>query len=124
MVNETAKHYTENGARPLYVLLLDAAKAFDKVAFNELRDRTVCPRIINLLYFMYTNQSFSVKWNNEQSDYIKILNGVTQGRVISPLLFNCYNDDLFIQLQHSGLGCHVECSYAGAFGHADDILLY
>ena len=45
MVNETAQYYTENGARPVYVLLLDALKAFDKVAFNaifnELRDRSM-----------------------------------------------------------------------------------
>ena len=48
-----------------YVLLLDTSKAFDKVAFNvlfnELRDRAGCPRIMKLLYFMYTNQSGSVK---------------------------------------------------------------
>ena len=77
-----------------------------------------CPRIINLLYFMCTNQSCSVKWANEQSDYFKILNGVKQGGVISPLLFSCYIDNLFMfpQLQQSCLGCHVDCSYAGAFG--------
>ena len=31
MVIETVQYYTENGARPVYVLLLDASKAFDKV---------------------------------------------------------------------------------------------
>ena len=71
MVIETVQYYTENGARPVYVLLLDASKAFDKVRvafnvlFNELRDRAVCPRITKLLYFMYTNQSCSVKWDNK-----------------------------------------------------------
>ena len=47
MAIETVQYYTENGARPVYVLLLDAFIAFDKVAFNvifnELRDRAVCP---------------------------------------------------------------------------------
>ena len=68
MVIETVQYYTENGARPVYVLHLDAFKAFEKVAFNvlfnELRDRAVCPSIIKLLYFVYTNQSCSVKWDN------------------------------------------------------------
>ena len=46
MVNETVQYYnTENGAKPVYVLLLDDSKAFDKVAFNvlvnELRDRSL-----------------------------------------------------------------------------------
>ena len=53
MANETIKHYTENGAKPVYVLLLDASKAFDKVAFNVsfngVRDRSLCPKIAKLL---------------------------------------------------------------------------
>ena len=44
MVIETVQYYTENGARPVYVLLLEASKSFDKVAFNvlfnELRDKS------------------------------------------------------------------------------------
>ena len=84
----------------------------------------MCPRIIKLLYFMYnTNQSCSVKWGNKQSVYFKILNGVKQDGVISILLFSCYIDNLFTQLQHSGLGCHASCSYVGAFRYADDIAL-
>ena len=127
MVIETVQYYTENGARPVYVLLLDASKAFDKVTFNvlfnKLQDQTVCLRIIKILYFIYTNQSCSVKRDNKQSGYFKISNGVKQGGVISPLLISCYIDNLFTQLQHSGLDCHVGCSYAGAFGYADDIAL-
>ena len=72
---------------------------------------------------MYTNQSCSVKWDNKQSDYFKISNGVKQGGVISLLLFSCYIDSLSTQLQHSGLGCHVGSSYAGAFGYVDNIAL-
>ena len=75
------------------------------------------------MYFMYTNQSCSVKWGNEQSDCFKISNGVKQGGVISLLLFSCYIENLFTQLQQSGLGCHVGCSYVGAFGYTDDIVL-
>ena len=63
------------------------------------------------------------KRDNKQSDYFKISNGVKQGGGISPLLFSCYIDNLFTHLQHSGLGCHVGCSYAGACGYADDIVL-
>ena len=127
MVIETVQYYTENGARPVYVLLLDASKGFDKVAFNvlfnELRDRAVFPRIIKLQYFTYTNQSCSVKYDNKRSDYFKISNGIKQCAVVSPLLFSCYIDNLFTHLQHSGLGCYVGCSYAGVFGYAVDITL-
>ena len=54
MVIETVQYHTEYSARPVYVVILDASKAFDKVAFNvlfnELRNRAVCPRIKKLLY--------------------------------------------------------------------------
>ena len=36
MFNDTVQYYNKNGARPVYVLLLDATKAFDKVAFDVL----------------------------------------------------------------------------------------
>ena len=56
MVIETVQYYTENGAKRVYVLFLNASKAFDKVAFNvivnKLQDRVVCPRIIKLLYYI------------------------------------------------------------------------
>ena len=71
----------------------------------------------------YTNQSCYVKWGNEHSDSFNVSNSVKQGGVISPLLFSRYIDQLFSQLEHSGLGCHVGASYAGAFGYADDIAL-
>ena len=94
MVNETVQYYTENGGKPVYVLLLDASKAFDKVAFNvlfnELRNKSMCPRITKLLYYMYTNQVCSVKWDNELSDCFNVSNGIKHGGVISPLLFSCY----------------------------------
>ena len=92
MVNETVQYYTENVGKPVYVLLFDATKAFDKVAFNvlfnELRDCSMCPRITKLLHHMYTNQSCLVKWGNEHSDSFNVSNGVKQGEVISPLLFS------------------------------------
>ena len=74
---------------------------------------------------MYTNQFCYVKWGNQHSDSFNVSNGVKQGGVISPLLYtgSCYIDNLFAQLEHSGLGYHVGTSYAGAFGYADDIAL-
>ena len=72
---------------------------------------------------MYTNQVCVVQWDNELSDGFNVTNGVKQGGVISLLLFSCYIDNLFTQLQLSGLGCHVGLSYVGAFGYADDIAL-
>ena len=127
MVNETIQYYLDKNGQSVYLLLLDASKAFDKVSYEMLfmllLERNVCPRIIKLLYFMYTNQLCYVKWQDKRSDSFNVSNGVKQGSVISPLLFSIYVDNLFSKLAHLGLGCHVGLTYAGAFGYADDIAL-
>ena len=57
MVKETIQYYTEKGGRAVYLLLLDASKAFDKVSYEKLFElllaRNVCPKIVKLLYYMY-----------------------------------------------------------------------
>ena len=109
----------------MYVLLLHAPKAFNKVEFkvlfNELRDRFLCLKITKLQCYMYANQEeCSVRWGSEHSDFFNVSNGVKQGGAISPILFSCYIDKLCSRLEHSSLGCHVGSSYAGVFGYADD----
>ena len=112
MVNETIQYYIEKGGKRIYVLLLDATKAFDKVSYKVLVDillkKNVCPRIVNLLYYMYSNQLCHVKWGDETSASFSISNGVKQGGVISPLLFILYIDELFLLLKQSGIGCHLD----------------
>ena len=64
-----------------------------------------------------------VMWKSHVSDYLSISNGVKQGGVISPVMFNLYLDNLLISLKQSGLGCHINGTYMGALGCADDIAL-
>ena len=49
MVKETIQYYSENGGKPVQLLLLDVRKAFDKVAydmlFKVLIEITICPEI-------------------------------------------------------------------------------
>ena len=71
MLVETVHYYDENGRQPVYVLQLDASKAFDRVSysrlFNVLLDNNVCPYIVRLLCYMYLNQNCCVKWNSKSS---------------------------------------------------------
>ena len=74
MLIETIQYYDENGRQPLYVLFLDARKAFDRVCYSELfnilLDKKVCPRIVQLLCYMYLNQACCVKWNSKKKEFI------------------------------------------------------
>ena len=68
-------------------------------------------------------QSTRVIWNSYVSDYFSISNGVKQGGVISPIMFNLYIDNLLTLLKQSGIGCHINGMYMGALGNADGITL-
>ena len=62
-------------------------------------------------------------WNSETSASFAIGNGVKQGEVLSPLLYNIYIDDLFKILRRKKTGCWVNGSFVGILGYADDLLI-
>ncbi len=123
---ETVEYYINNNST-VYVLLIDASKAFDRVChstlFKLLESYDVCPIVIRLLMDMYSRSDMQVRWNNSNSNPFALMNGVKQGGVLSPTLFTLYINGLLLRLKESGLGCHVGLTYAGAFGYADDIAL-
>ena len=53
----------------------------------------------------------------------EIKNGVRQGAVLSPVLFNLYTSDLFKILSKLGPGARINSLYYGLFGYADDLAL-
>ena len=56
-----------------------------------------------------------IRWNRAYSDTFTICNGVKQGRVLSPLLFNIYLEELLLKLEAQGLGCHCNDMFVDAF---------
>ena len=48
--------------------------------------------------FWYAHQMFQVKWDNVVSAPYCVSNGVWQGGILSPILFNVYIDELSDQL--------------------------
>ena len=126
IVNEVINYY-QNGNSSVYVMLLDASKAFDCVhyikLFRLLLRKGLCPLIARLLAFMYTNQSVKVRWGNNNSSMFHISNGVKQGGVLSPILFSVYIDELLMRLKHLGIGCNIGHLFMGAIAYADDVAL-
>ena len=64
-----------------------------------------------------------VKWNGSLSGTFSASNGAEQGGVLSPLLFTVYLDQLISALKESGIGCHLNGMFVGAFIYADDVTL-
>ena len=83
----------------------------------------MCPIVARFLVYLYTEQQCCTQWAGIFSKSFPISNGVKQGGVLSPLLFNVYIDVLLKMLQNSGVGCHVGNQFTGALAYADDVLL-
>ena len=64
-----------------------------------------------------------MKWCNHITELTRASNGVTQGGVLSPLLFTIYIDLLLSRLQQSGFGCCIGINFCAAMVYADDVML-
>lgn len=126
VVQEVIGYYNERRS-PVYCVTLDASKAFDCVhfikLFRQLLKKGLCPLMARFLAYQYSNQIICVKWGDYVSNVFTATNGVKQGGVLSPILFNVYLDQLLIDLQQSKVGCRIGHLYTGVFAYADDVIL-
>jgi len=126
VVKEVVQHYTCNNSE-VYCCLLDASKAFDRIRvdklFQLLLERQLSPLSMRVLLDLYTRQQLRSSYQQVTSDYFKTCNGIRQGAVSSPVLFNVYIDVLLQRLTDSGYGCHIGQQYVGTLGYADDVIL-
>lgn len=64
-----------------------------------------------------------VRWGNVLSDSFTVTNGVRQGGILSPYLFNVYMDELSLELNKSRTGCCIGNSIVNHLMYADDLAL-
>ena len=126
LVKDTISRYLMSDSI-IFVCLLDASKAFDRVhhtmLFRKLIDRGIPLYIVKIMSYWYAEQKLCVKWGQNYSDKFKITNGVRQGSVISPLLYNVYIDQLSDRLNALNVGCAVGEDILNHACYADDLLL-
>ena len=91
--------------------------------FKKLSSRN-CPSFaIRLLANWYSKQMFSVRWDESRSGEFRATNGVRQGGVMSPLLYNVYIDELNTLLSRSLAGCKLDECKINNISYADDMVL-
>ncbi len=92
-LNETILYYNSRKTN-VYVALLDATKAFDRVnyckLFRKLIEKNMSPLVLKLLLYMYTYQKLQVNWSDHIGNMFSVSNGVKQDSVLSPILFTIY----------------------------------
>ena len=79
--------------------------------------------IVKLIAFWYTTQRVMIRWGKGVSDPFKVRNGIKQGGLLSPFLFNLYINELSVNLNHSGVGCVAGKTLINHLSYADDMVL-
>jgi len=112
---------------PVYVCYLDLSKAFDRVnhwlLFDKLLDRKFPVIIVRILHTWYASQNFFIQWGNSLSKPFQVVNGVRQGGILSPVLFNVFVNDLSLLLKSHNLGCRINGISYNHLMYADDTVL-
>ena len=111
----------------VFVTFLDASKAFDLIdhwlLFKKLIDKRIPLFIIKLLVCWYSTQQMHIRWGNTTTSSFFVSNGVKQGRILSPILFNVYMDQLSVKLNASNIRADIGSVLVNHLCYADDICL-
>ena len=125
-LKEVVEKYRSQNSSVL-VGFIDASRAFDRVnhqkLFLKLRERGVPDSIIRILAYWYANQSMQVRWGSGVSAPFSVGNGVRQGGLLSPALFNLYMNDLSVQLNNCKTGCLIGNTLVNHLMYADDLAI-
>ena len=60
--------------------------------------------IVKILVYWYSHQKMFVRWGNSCSNKFYVTNGVKQGGIMSPALFNVYMNNLSVTLNQYDIG--------------------
>ena len=64
-----------------------------------------------------------IRWGSTLSTAFQVTNGVRQGGIISPMLFNLYINDFSIRLTNSGIGGTLCGKFVNHMIYADDLCI-
>ena len=92
--------------------------------FNKLLERGLPLYIVRVIMFWYTKQLMFIRWGESLSGKFTVKNGVKQGGLLSPLLFNLYMDGLSNNLINCSIGCKLGGKSINHLAYADDICLF
>ena len=126
VLSQVVDYFSTHGST-VYMVSLDASKAFDHVnhvkLFKTLIDRVLPSCIIIMLINWYGKLFCTVSWKNSSSCLFSTRSGIRQGGILSPFLFNICMDTIISALRSSDFGCHIGGCYIGCIAYADDLIL-
>ena len=98
ILHNLTKDYCHIRGEKLYTCFVDFSKAFDCIPrdtlFERLRSKGITGKVFNLIKKIYMNEKCRIKIGGTLSDAFDANQGVRQGCILSPLLFNIFLSDL------------------------------
>ena len=91
--------------------------------FTKLITKDFPVFIIKILAYWYCHQEIHVRWGSTFTSSFCVSNGVKQGGILSPMLFNVYMDQLSIRLNRSGIEGDIGGHLINHLCYADDLCL-
>ena len=95
----------------------------------NLYTQTIYNRHSLLYMYMYiryittiTTQQMHIRWGNNTTSSFFVSNGVKQGGILSPILFNVYMDQLSVILNASNIGGDIGGVLVNHLCYADDFV--
>ena len=95
----------------------------DNSVFQKLLSRNVPLFIVRILDMWYTHQKMCIRQGNAISPSFTVSNGVKQGGILSPILFNVYMDRLSVLFNSSNIGGQIGHTFLNHLCYADDLCL-
>ena len=123
-VRKVIEYFVDNGST-VNMCCLDISKAFDRVNSKglllKLLERRASIYFVKVLHNWFEKSFCAIKWNNILSEPFKILAGIRQGGILSPVLFSIYVDNILVKLRK--LSCFMFGINFGSLMYADDLVL-
>lgn len=103
ILHNLVDYYCNKNKKYLYGCFVDFSKAFDSIPrhilFTKLLKHNISGKFYDCLVNMYTEDQSCIKIKNKTTNNFTINQGVKQGCVLSPLLFNIFMSDLPDELE-------------------------
>ena len=126
-VGSSKKH--KSSRKNIYFCFIDYTKAFDymdqKELWKILQEMGIPDHLICLLRNLYAGQEATVRTRHGTTDWFQIGEGVRQGCILSPCLFNLYAEYIMRNagLEEAEAGIKIAGSNINNLRYADDTTL-
>ena len=113
----------------VYFCFIDYAKAFDCVDHNKLwkilKEMGIPEHLVCLMRNLYAGQEETVSTGHGTTDWFQIGKGVCQGCILSPCLFNLYEEYIMrnADLEEKQAGIKIARGNINSLRYADDTTL-